>query len=391
MHMQKHAYGVWSTDPGPGVLTDAAPYMPPTEPLGIVGRPRGRPPWRAYSVLHGRDGGPERAVLVCDLPGGGRCYALLDGGAAVLRGRGRRTDRAARHPHAGRRGQPRRSRLRPVRLPARGAGPMSPASTAARGGWVVVTHHPTAPERRTCASSPISMPSIARVDAGELAAVAIDIPIGLAPAGPRRADIEARGQSGPRRSSVFPAPARAVLAATTYEEACALSRPPAARRSRSSSSTFCRRSARSTRSSHPAANERLVRDVPRARAWPSWPARRWPMPRPRRRDAAERRHALGTVVRPRRDRAPPAVRPRRGPGPTTCSTPSPGAWTAGVSPLPSTCGSAASGRAAACAWRWWPDRRHAATLAAPPRRALRATPRPAAAEIEELRHPHERG
>ena len=30
-------------------------------------------------MLHGRDGGPESAVLVCDLPGGGRCYAKLDG------------------------------------------------------------------------------------------------------------------------------------------------------------------------------------------------------------------------------------------------------------------------------------------------------------------------
>ena len=39
-----------------------------------------------YTVLHGRDGGPERAVLICDLPDGGRCYALLDGGAAVLAG-----------------------------------------------------------------------------------------------------------------------------------------------------------------------------------------------------------------------------------------------------------------------------------------------------------------
>ena len=37
-----------------------------------------------YSVLHGRDGAPERALLVCDLPEGGRCYALLDGGAAAL-------------------------------------------------------------------------------------------------------------------------------------------------------------------------------------------------------------------------------------------------------------------------------------------------------------------
>jgi predicted RNase H-like nuclease len=63
-----------------------------------------------------------------------------------------------------------------------------------------------------------------RVDAGTLAAVAIDIPIGLSPDGARRADVEARQRLGPRRSSVFPAPVRSVLAATTYEEACALSR-----------------------------------------------------------------------------------------------------------------------------------------------------------------------
>ena len=35
-------------------------------------------------MLHGRDGEPERALLVCDLPGGGRCYAQLDGGVPVL-------------------------------------------------------------------------------------------------------------------------------------------------------------------------------------------------------------------------------------------------------------------------------------------------------------------
>ena len=62
------------------------------------------------------------------------------------------------------------------------------------------------------------------IDAGTLAAAAIDIPIGLAADGPRPADIEARRRLGPRRSSVFPAPVRSVLAATTYEEACALSR-----------------------------------------------------------------------------------------------------------------------------------------------------------------------
>jgi predicted RNase H-like nuclease len=65
---------------------------------------------------------------------------------------------------------------------------------------------------------------IAQIDTGTLAAVAIDIPIGLAPDGPRRADVEARQRLGPRRSSVFPAPVRSVLTATTYEEACSLSR-----------------------------------------------------------------------------------------------------------------------------------------------------------------------
>ena len=63
-----------------------------------------------------------------------------------------------------------------------------------------------------------------RIDAGALDAAAIDIPIGLAPSDPRRSDIEARKRLGQRRSSVFPAPVRAVLAATTYAEACAISR-----------------------------------------------------------------------------------------------------------------------------------------------------------------------
>lgn len=62
------------------------------------------------------------------------------------------------------------------------------------------------------------------LDAGDLAAVAVDIPIGLAPTGPRACDTEARRRLGPRRSSVFPAPVRAVLGTSTYEEACAVSR-----------------------------------------------------------------------------------------------------------------------------------------------------------------------
>jgi predicted RNase H-like nuclease len=55
-------------------------------------------------------------------------------------------------------------------------------------------------------------------------AVAIDIPIGLPPTGPRRCDVLARGRLGARAASVFPAPVRAVLAAADYRAACELSR-----------------------------------------------------------------------------------------------------------------------------------------------------------------------
>jgi len=84
MHMQKHAYGVWSTEPGAGVVLDPEPYAAAEEPVGIVGSPAGPATVATYSVLHGREGEPERALLVCDLPESGRCYALLEGGAAVL-------------------------------------------------------------------------------------------------------------------------------------------------------------------------------------------------------------------------------------------------------------------------------------------------------------------
>lgn len=49
--------------------------------------------------------------------------------------------------------------------------------------------------------------------------VGVDIPIGLPEEGVRAADVAAREFIGPRRSSVFPAPPRAVLAAATYGDA----------------------------------------------------------------------------------------------------------------------------------------------------------------------------
>ena len=85
MHMQKHAYGVWSTTPGSAPAPPAPAYVAAVEPAGIVASPAGGATVATYAVLHGRDGEPERGLLICDLPDGGRCYAHLDGGLAALR------------------------------------------------------------------------------------------------------------------------------------------------------------------------------------------------------------------------------------------------------------------------------------------------------------------
>jgi len=51
--------------------------------------------------------------------------------------------------------------------------------------------------------------------------IALDIPIGLPEHGPRTCDLQARKLLGPgRASSVFPAPIRPILAASSYEAAC---------------------------------------------------------------------------------------------------------------------------------------------------------------------------
>lgn len=60
--------------------------------------------------------------------------------------------------------------------------------------------------------------------------VAVDVPIGLCDTyqtGGRACDRRARMLLQNRRSSVFPAPVRSVLAASSWEDACALSRASA--------------------------------------------------------------------------------------------------------------------------------------------------------------------
>jgi predicted RNase H-like nuclease len=67
-------------------------------------------------------------------------------------------------------------------------------------------------------------PVVAALASGRMVAAGIDIPIGLPERGARVCDREARRMLGPRRNSVFPAPARAVLGASSYDGACEISR-----------------------------------------------------------------------------------------------------------------------------------------------------------------------
>jgi acetyl-CoA C-acetyltransferase len=82
MHMQKHSYAVWSTEPGP--RPSAVPAQPPLCAPVVDTPPQGPATVATYGVLHGRDGTPASGLLVCDLPGSARCYARLDGGADAL-------------------------------------------------------------------------------------------------------------------------------------------------------------------------------------------------------------------------------------------------------------------------------------------------------------------
>lgn len=97
-----------------------------------------------------------------------------------------------------------------------------------RGAWLVVRRGPEpAPGQARAAAAELVDdlgPLVDQLRRGDLAAVAIDMPIGLLDHHPRVCDTEARGHLGPRRSSVFPAPIRAVLDAADYDEARVVSR-----------------------------------------------------------------------------------------------------------------------------------------------------------------------
>lgn len=93
---------------------------------------------------------------------------------------------------------------------------------ACKAGWIGVVLHQgaaTAHVSRTIAT----LVAEAEV-AGQLAAIGIDIPIGLPDTGRREADMLARQRLGPRRSSLFMTPVRAALAAGSHAQAVQVNR-----------------------------------------------------------------------------------------------------------------------------------------------------------------------
>ncbi len=89
MHMSKHAFSVWSSEPGPGSLEspDLAPVQRRVDMVGkmpILDSCAERARVVAYSVAHSSSGEPAWGVLVCDVPSGGpdnsegRIYARLE-------------------------------------------------------------------------------------------------------------------------------------------------------------------------------------------------------------------------------------------------------------------------------------------------------------------------
>jgi len=95
MHMTRHAAGLYSTTPPVGPPAPAAPAVGPENApvVAIVDTYTGPARVASYSVVHGRDGGPEWGLVVADVdgdrPGGegraaagdrpaARCYARVD-------------------------------------------------------------------------------------------------------------------------------------------------------------------------------------------------------------------------------------------------------------------------------------------------------------------------
>jgi acetyl-CoA C-acetyltransferase len=80
MHMTKHVYGLYSTEPGRVAPPDREGVQARVDADGkreIRDLYDGVATVAAYSVVHSRDGEPEWGVVVCDLPEGDRAYGKV--------------------------------------------------------------------------------------------------------------------------------------------------------------------------------------------------------------------------------------------------------------------------------------------------------------------------
>ncbi len=297
-------------------------------------------------------------MLICDLPDGGRCYALLDGGAAVLAGTeadeliGRQC-----HPHAGRRDQPRRTRLRPGGCRPRWSPAQIVAGIDGCPGRLGRRH--AHPRHRTTGgrarSSPISMPS----SPGSTQASSPPAPStsrsAWRPGAPRRADIEAR-RSGAAAQLGLPRPG---AVRPRRDQLRGGLRPLAGRLRQGDLKTTLQHPAEDPRSRcasvTPRRQRRLFEMCPELSLAIMAGA---PMTHAKTTAAgrAERLHALGAVVR-RVTRSSATRGPCRERPSDDVSTPSPARGPPGVHAPPDTCSSAADVDERGCAWRWSPDRR----------------------------------
>jgi len=94
-----------------------------------------------------------------------------------------------------------------------------------RSGWVIAIVTADGRRRSVTVTRVGTLASaLDEISARQASATGIDMPIGLPDDGHRPADRAARALLGPRRSTVFPTPARAVLDAVDYPDALARSR-----------------------------------------------------------------------------------------------------------------------------------------------------------------------
>jgi predicted RNase H-like nuclease len=93
-----------------------------------------------------------------------------------------------------------------------------------RSGWVGIVLVPARPVVGVVGATITTLVQAASAAVGPLGTIGIDMPIHPPDAGYRQADLAARAHLGRKASSIFPTPARPVLQASSYADACAVAR-----------------------------------------------------------------------------------------------------------------------------------------------------------------------